>query len=59
MPSDASFCRLPLLRACLRQRDLTLNAAMRSLVDTSLPKTFARPIDDIEVRILQIAASVS
>lgn len=37
----------------------TLNAAWPSLVDTSLPKTFARPIDDIEVRILQIAGSVA
>ncbi|MEC8252564.1 MAG: cobalamin-dependent protein [Planctomycetota bacterium] len=62
MPSDREFSA-GLLRSSARAYASatlnTLNAAWPSLVDTSLPKTFARPIDDIEVRILQIAASVS
>lgn len=37
----------------------TLHAARPSLVDTALPVTFAHPVDDLEVRLLQIAASVS
>lgn len=37
----------------------TLQAARPSLVDAALPATFALPIDDLEVRLLQIAASVS
>lgn len=37
----------------------TLHASCPSLVDAALPPTFARPIDDLEVRILQLSASVA
>lgn len=37
----------------------TLHGSWPTLIDTALPSTFARPIDDIEVRIMQLAASVA
>ena len=37
----------------------TLHGSWPTLIDTALPSTFARPIDDIEGRIMQLAASVA
>ena len=36
----------------------TLHASRPTLVDTALPASFAHPLDDLEVRLQQIAASV-
>lgn|GEM_PF-3877131 len=37
----------------------TLYATQPTLIDTALPTHFARPIDDLEVRIIQLAASIA
>ena len=62
MPSEREFTA-GLLRSSARAYASatlhTLHASCPSLVDTALPPTFARPIDDLEVRLLQISASVA
>ena len=37
----------------------TLQSSCPSLLDSALPPTFARPIDDLEGRLLQISASIA
>ena len=62
MPSEREFTA-GLLRSSARAYASatlhTLHSSCPSLVDTALPPTFARPIDDLEVRLLQISASVA
>ena len=62
MPTNRDFTA-GLLRASARAyASATLNmlhGSWPTLIDTALPSTFARPIDDIEVRIIQLAASIA
>jgi methanogenic corrinoid protein MtbC1 len=62
MPSDREYTS-GLLRSSARAYASatlhTLHASCPALIDTALPPTFARPIDDLEVRLLQVSASVA
>jgi len=61
MPSVSEFTASQLrasARAYANATLFTLNAARPALANEALPSTFAHPLDDLEVRLLQVAASI-